>query len=611
MIDWVPIALIIVFLLFAVVIYIVNTPDPILSGGPKVILSISSGYIWYENVIRYLLPNASFVRSSQVHARDEDIVVFSEGEFPPGNKGYRILINAEPYSVEGIHADLIIDTVTNQPRIDRPDVNIQVRAQRLSPKEASLRLANRSDKNRNKNIPTIYMPFYAMTFLEQKVDKVSDLKVPDSLNSRSKFAVFAYSNCNEDYEGVRYRQSFFDVLERVVGEHIDAPGKCKNNMKVDNAHWTKNVDLFKSYKFVIAVENSLLPGYITEKMVNPLLAGAVPIYLGAPDIVEHFNPKRFINVRNFPDMEACARYVLEVHTNDKLFEQIRSAPPFLDSNPYLSWIESGVMYPELKEKLPSRLAPYLPLLDDLKELDVIRSHELGDRETFHYINLDRCRERDLSIVTQSREKKIPVKRITAYDRDKLSPDRLSYDGEISLKLGSSKSIENRSTRQISHRSYYRELLPGEIGCYLSHISLWLSLLRSDLPYLAIIEDDAFFAHTLKVSDIVASANPDWDILYLGYNPYLYKGLPSQAGWYRAENKAQPCLAGYIINRRCALFLLKNSWPLSIPIDELIRNHFENINAYIHVPAFLSAYLTFDSTIRDHETIGFLHKDHKK
>ena len=34
--------------------------------------------------------------------------------------------------------------------------------------------------------------------------------------------------------------------------------------------------------------------YFTEKLINALLAGTVPIYFGAPDVAKYVNPKRFI-----------------------------------------------------------------------------------------------------------------------------------------------------------------------------------------------------------------------------------------------------------------------------------------------------------------------------
>ncbi len=38
-----------------------------------------------------------------------------------------------------------------------------------------------------------------------------------------------------------------------------------------------------NYKFTLALENSLLPHYMTEKIWEPLAAGSVPVYYGAPN----------------------------------------------------------------------------------------------------------------------------------------------------------------------------------------------------------------------------------------------------------------------------------------------------------------------------------------
>jgi len=34
----------------------------------------------------------------------------------------------------------------------------------------------------------------------------------------------------------------------------------------------------------MALENSIAPGYVTEKLFQPLFVGSVPIYMGAPDV---------------------------------------------------------------------------------------------------------------------------------------------------------------------------------------------------------------------------------------------------------------------------------------------------------------------------------------
>jgi hypothetical protein len=60
-------------------------------------------------------------------------------------------------------------------------------------------------------------------------------------------------------------------------------------------YYDGSVELFRSYKFVLSFENTPeTPGYFTEKLVNPVLAGSIPIYWGAPDIGRHVNTERII-----------------------------------------------------------------------------------------------------------------------------------------------------------------------------------------------------------------------------------------------------------------------------------------------------------------------------
>ena len=45
-------------------------------------------------------------------------------------------------------------------------------------------------------------------------------------------------------------------------------------------------ELLSRYKFVIAYENTAYPGYVTEKVIDAIVAGSVPVYMGAPDIAD-------------------------------------------------------------------------------------------------------------------------------------------------------------------------------------------------------------------------------------------------------------------------------------------------------------------------------------
>jgi hypothetical protein len=57
-----------------------------------------------------------------------------------------------------------------------------------------------------------------------------------------------------------------------------------------------NYKIFNQFAFNVAMENTIAPGYITEKIGNAFKSGSVPIYWGASEINEFFNPQSFINV---------------------------------------------------------------------------------------------------------------------------------------------------------------------------------------------------------------------------------------------------------------------------------------------------------------------------
>ena len=86
------------------------------------------------------------------------------------------------------------------------------------------------------------------------------------------------------------------------------------------------LEVLKNYRFCIAYENcNHARGYITEKMLDCLLAGVVPVYLGAPNVTDHIPAECFVDMRNFKyyedlleflnniDYDAYMRYMTAIH----------------------------------------------------------------------------------------------------------------------------------------------------------------------------------------------------------------------------------------------------------------------------------------------------------
>ncbi len=64
---------------------------------------------------------------------------------------------------------------------------------------------------------------------------------------------------------------------------------------------------------IIAMENADVPGYVTEKVLNAFLAGAIPIQWGATVAAKRiFNPAAMVSMDDFPNMSDAAKYIAQL-----------------------------------------------------------------------------------------------------------------------------------------------------------------------------------------------------------------------------------------------------------------------------------------------------------
>ena len=143
-----------------------------------------------------------------------------------------------------------------------------------------------------------------------------------------KFCNFLYSN-----EKASDRIHFLSLLMKY--KRVDSGGRVLNNLGylVDN-----KLEFLKDYKFTIAFENASYPGYTTEKLSDALAAGSLPIYWGNPSVARDFNTKRFINCHDYSSFEEVVNAVIEVDSNDELYQSYLAQPIFTgkETAPYRS-----------------------------------------------------------------------------------------------------------------------------------------------------------------------------------------------------------------------------------------------------------------------------------
>ena len=80
-----------------------------------------------------------------------------------------------------------------------------------------------------------------------------------------------------------------------VGAKMDVYGRCCNYIE-------NKADALRDYKFNVCIENLQHLNWFTEKIIDCLRTGTVPIYWGCPNIGDFFNTKGFIIVNSLEEI---------------------------------------------------------------------------------------------------------------------------------------------------------------------------------------------------------------------------------------------------------------------------------------------------------------------
>jgi len=148
---------------------------------------------------------------------------------------------------------------------------------------------------------------------------------------QTRFCNFTYRNA------VSSRISFFEQLSRY--RQVCSTGPLLNN--TGYLMRSKVHELF-AYRYTIAFENTIRPGYVTEKLLEPLAAGSVPIYLGTRDACDDFNPDAFIHALDFDGPGALIEHIRRLDQDDARYREMLSAPVFKSLPDYPARIADAI-----------------------------------------------------------------------------------------------------------------------------------------------------------------------------------------------------------------------------------------------------------------------------
>ncbi len=152
------------------------------------------------------------------------------------------------------------------------------------------------------------------------------LLAPPSPKTEAAPAVYMASNAN-DRSG---RHAYVGEMMRHMA--IDSYGRCHHNrtLERDDGRPAKLLTLAR-YRFTLAFENSIARDYVTEKFYEALIAGSVPVVLGAPNVGDFAPADRcYVDAADFAGPAELARFLVALAGDEARYAD------------YLAWKREGL-----------------------------------------------------------------------------------------------------------------------------------------------------------------------------------------------------------------------------------------------------------------------------
>jgi hypothetical protein len=197
-----------------------------------------------------------------------------------------------------------------------------------------------------------------------KLVKPPGFNAAEIADSKKYFCNFLYSH------PVPYREEFFRQLSKY--KKVDAPGLSMNNMpgideKYPEDKWESKKHFLSNYKFTIAFENYVYPGYQTEKLYDAMQVNSIPIYCGDPYVGQVFNTGSFINTGDYiQTSNSPAVNLLEKYSQPD-FRDMR--PSFYTKPSHRIKRKVKTVGRKLKMHYQFQKLDFKPLIDRIIELD--------------------------------------------------------------------------------------------------------------------------------------------------------------------------------------------------------------------------------------------------
>lgn len=154
-------------------------------------------------------------------------------------------------------------------------------------------------------------------YIEKNYDELNQLDILDFNRTNN---VAYIGNKESILPGQVKRNEFVEALQKAFSNKniaIDLLGRTYDN-PIDN-----KFDTLSTYKYGIAIENTLIDHYWTEKISDIFLAGALPFYVGPKNIYDYF-PKDSLILLDFDNIENSINIIEKAIYNNEYEKRINA-----------------------------------------------------------------------------------------------------------------------------------------------------------------------------------------------------------------------------------------------------------------------------------------------
>lgn len=190
--------------------------------------------------------------------------------------------------------------------------------------------------------------------------------------------------------------------------------------------------------------------------------------------------------------------------------------------------------------------------------DLKYSQNIKENLIIYVLNLKSRPDRKIRMIKHLQHHKIDADFIEAVNGKTLDKKQLLLNLKIDLKS-------------------YDKLRMGEIGCYLSHLNIWINFQKQKEKYCLILEDDVILSPNflnILIRLLNEIQNQNWDLIYLMENCVRYFKQCNE-GPNLNKNFFYPKALGYgtygyVLNKKGCKILIDNALPIREQVDVYIN-----------------------------------------